>query len=80
VVIDITEILVRSVALAGFALDSGFEIFASLVVAVLMRSPPPDAKPARVMRQREVGVQDDPVHAVIHTGNQIAVAGHKFVR
>ena len=36
-----------------------------LLVAVAVQPPPPAPEPARVMPQREIGVQHDPVHAVI---------------
>jgi hypothetical protein len=38
-----------------------------------MPAPPPGPEPARVVPQREEGVQHDPVHAVIGAGQQIPV-------
>ena len=44
-----------------------------LLIAAIVKAPPPSPEPARVMPQREVGVQHDPVHAVIGASQQIAV-------
>jgi hypothetical protein len=44
-----------------------------LLVAASVQLPPPDPEPARAVTQREVGVQHDPVHAVIGTPQQIPV-------
>ncbi len=38
-----------------------------------MQAPPPHPKPARVVTQREVGVEHDPVHAVVGAGQQLAI-------
>jgi hypothetical protein len=43
-----------------------------LLIAVLVPPPPPDPEAARRMPQREVRVEDDPVHAVIAARQQIA--------
>ena len=40
---------------------------------VAVQAPPPDPEPARTVAQRVVGVQDDPVHTVVGTGQQIVV-------
>jgi hypothetical protein len=42
-----------------------------LIIAV--QPPPPGPEPARVVPQREVGVEHDPVHAVVAARQQIAV-------
>jgi hypothetical protein len=42
-----------------------------LVVAV--QPPPPRAEPARVVAQRVVGVEHDPIHAVVAAVEEIAV-------
>jgi hypothetical protein len=44
------------------------------VVAVVVPTPPPGAEPAWVVTQRIVGVQHDPIHAVIAAGQQAGVA------
>ena len=44
-----------------------------LRVRVAVPAPPPHPEPARVMPQRVVRVQHDPVHAVIGTGQQVPV-------
>jgi hypothetical protein len=43
------------------------------LIGVLMQPPPPHPKPTRVMPQREVGVQQDAIHAVIAARQQIPV-------
>ena len=54
-----------------------------LGVAVAVPAPPPGAKPARVVPEREERVEHDPIHAVIAAGHQIRipqaelVAGHQ---
>jgi hypothetical protein len=42
-------------------------------VGVLVPGPPPDPEPARVMPQRVVGVERDPVHAVVAARQKILV-------
>jgi len=44
-----------------------------LLLGVVVQAPPPHPKPARVVPQREVGVEHDPVHAVVSAGQQLAV-------
>ena len=44
-----------------------------LIVGAAVQAPPPVPEPARVVPQREVGVQHDPVHAVIAPGQQVPV-------
>ena len=43
-------------------------------VRVAMPPPPPDPEPAWAMSHRVVRVQDDPVHAIIGTGQQVPVS------
>src|SRR5450759_3088220 len=50
-----------------------------LFVAVLMPAPPPHPKPARVGSQRVVRVEHDPIHAVVATGQQIAIPFTEFI-
>ena len=38
-----------------------------------MPAPPPHPEPARIMAQRVIRIQHDPVHAVIRTGQQVPV-------
>jgi hypothetical protein len=45
----------------------------SRLVAVVVPAPPPEPEPARVVPEREVGVEHDPVHTVVAAGQQIAV-------
>jgi len=44
-----------------------------LIVAAPVQPPPPAPEPARVVPHGEVGVQHDPVHAVIAAGQQIPI-------
>ena len=44
------------------------------LLIVTMQASPPGAEPARVVTQRVVGVEHDPVHAVVAAVEQIAVA------
>ena len=48
-------------------------------VVVALPAPPPGPEPARGVAQGEVGVEHDPVHAVIGAGEQVAVADGKSV-
>jgi hypothetical protein len=50
-----------------------------VVVRTVVPAPPPGPEPARVMAQREEGVQHDPVHAVIAAGQQVAVPGTEVI-
>lgn len=50
-----------------------------VVVVVAVPAPPPHSEPARAVAQREVGVQHDAIHAVVRTGQQVAVAGGQVV-
>ena len=43
------------------------------LLAAAAVQPPPGPEPARVVPEREVGVEHDPVHAVIAAGQQISV-------
>src|SRR5664280_1511560 len=40
---------------------------------VPVQAPPPDAEPARAVAHRVVGIQHDPVHAVVGTGQKIPI-------
>jgi hypothetical protein len=51
-----------------------------LLITTAMQPPPPHPKPARVMTQREVGVEHDAIHAVIAAGQQIAIAFGELVK
>jgi hypothetical protein len=44
-----------------------------LVIAALVQPPPPAPEPARIVADGEVGVQHDPVHAVIAARQQVPV-------
>jgi hypothetical protein len=44
-----------------------------LLIAVIVEPAPPAPEPARIMAQGEVGIQHDPVHAVIAAGQQVPV-------
>jgi hypothetical protein len=44
-----------------------------LVVAAAVQPPPPAPEPARIVPDREEGVQHDPVHAVIAAIDQVPV-------
>src|SRR6266566_2700848 len=44
-----------------------------LIVGAVVPPPPPGPEPARVVPQAEVGLQHNPVHAVIAAGQQIAI-------
>jgi hypothetical protein len=50
-----------------------------LLIGAAVQSAPPGPEPARVVPQREVGVEHDPVHAVIRAGQQIAVPGAEYI-
>jgi hypothetical protein len=49
------------------------------LVATLMPPSPPHPKPARVVTQREVGIEHDAVHAVIAARQKIAIAFGELV-
>ena len=44
-----------------------------LLVTAPVEPPLPAPQPARVMTQREIGPQHDPVHAVIGAGQQVPI-------
>jgi len=44
-----------------------------LVIAAVVQPPPPAPEPARPAPEREVGLQHDPVHAVVAAAQQIAI-------
>src|ERR1019366_10215945 len=44
-----------------------------------MPTTPPHPKPARVGSQRVVGVEHDPIHAVVAAGQQIAIPFTEFI-
>src|SRR6478609_2610226 len=48
-------------------LDNDFDAFSSFEP---VNPSPPDPEPARVVPQRVVGVEDDPIHTVIRAGQQ----------
>src|SRR5262249_6868681 len=50
------------------------------LVAIAVQPPPPHPEPTRVMPQREVGVEHDPVHTIVGTGQQIPIALAELVR
>jgi len=50
-----------------------------LLVALLMPTPPPDPEPARVVPEWVIGVEHDPVNAVIAAGQQLAVPFTEFI-
>ena len=51
-----------------------------LIVAIPMQPPPPHPKPARVVPQREVGVEHDTVHAVIAARQKIIIAFGELIK
>jgi hypothetical protein len=51
-----------------------------LGLGAAVQLPPPDAEPARAVPQRVVGVQHDPVHAVVAAGQQVGVPFTQLVR
>ena len=48
-------------------------VVVQLLVAAVVQLPPPHPEPARRVPHRVVGVQHDPIHTVIRTGQQIPV-------
>ena len=50
-----------------------------ILVAVVVPSPPPGPEPAGAVSHREVGVEHDPVDAVITAGQQVAIAIRELV-
>jgi hypothetical protein len=50
-----------------------------LLIGVTMQPPPPHPKPARVMTQREVGIEHDAIHAVIAARQKIAITFTELV-
>jgi hypothetical protein len=44
-----------------------------IIVGAAVQPPPPEPEPGRIMPQREIGIQHDPVHAVIRAGQQVPV-------
>ena len=44
-----------------------------LLLGAFVQAPPPHPKPARVVPQREVGVEHDAVHAVVGAGQQLVI-------
>ncbi len=50
-----------------------------VLVVVVVQSPPSDPKTTRAVTEREIGVQDDAVHTVVYSGQQIAIACRQLV-
>lgn len=50
------------------------------LITIAVQPPPPHPKPTRVMTQREVGVDHDPVNTIVGTGQQIPIALAELVR
>ena len=49
------------------------------VVAVVMPAPPPHPEPARVVPEREVRVEHDPIHTVVAAGHQLGIVSAEIV-
>jgi len=49
------------------------------LITVTVQPPPPHPEPTRVVTQREIRVEHDPVHTIVGTGQQIPVAFAELV-
>ena len=64
---------VGSQATSEVACHSHQVVVVQLLVAASVQLPPPGPEAARAVAHPEVGVEDDPVHAVVDAGQQVAV-------